>query len=107
MNRAILEHMKTIKITLGLGGIKLMRDMKEYQMMADHCQSARIRSYFEGLRELGNVFIVPAENIVDLLESGDLLKRHPQDLKDLLRMRHDFHLISSRVTLLEIASDSS
>ena len=84
-----MAHVKKQTITLGMGGMMLMRDLTGYRSFASQLESEAVNIKFSILRDVANIFIVPEENLQTLIEDSHLAMMDKQELLSLIHLRND------------------
>lgn len=92
MQRVIWTHVRLFQVSVGIGGMRLMRDMGEYRDLVKRLHiSPAVEEGYAQLKEAANIFVVPPTNLRPLLEESSLLARLPASERlGLVRQRTDF-----------------
>jgi len=88
--RSLLSHFKKFKVSKGLGGLKLLRDLTEYKDTLKLFQRQAIDDAFEVLCEIAKIHLVAAENLKTVIEEGPLSRMDRSDLMNYIRLRSDY-----------------
>jgi hypothetical protein len=89
--RSLISHIKKQPVSLGLGGMKLLRDMTEYSEFGAKLESKIARSKFELLKNIANIHIVPANQLSAYINdaSAPLSLADKNDLLSFVPLRSD------------------
>lgn len=86
----LLEHMKKFIIST-TGALILSHDLARYQLCFSQFGITEIDKRFELLKHIGNIYIVRGENVLELVESDEILSRiDPMEMKELTSLRENF-----------------
>ena len=89
IGRTLLGHIKQQSISVGMGGMVLMRDLTAYKAFAGRLDSESVNEKFAILRDIANVFIVPEENLQSLIDDSYLARLDKEEMQVLIRLRQD------------------
>jgi len=95
---ALLAHVKRQQISLGLGGMMLLRDLTQYKEFAKQFGSPIVTEKFAILRDVANIHIVPSENIQTLIEDSHLANMDREELNLIIQLRSDMQSPTSTPT---------
>ena len=72
------------------GGLLLSKDLTEYQNLVEAFNLPSLRERFDLLRQMGNLFTVPPQNLSGIMDSGLLARFDKQALMKLVELRADY-----------------
>jgi len=76
----LLKHFSQYPVSMGLGGMKLLRDITEYKEFIDTLGFEKITTKFNTLRSLANIFVVSSDDLGELLRQDPYLNKLPRSL---------------------------
>lgn len=89
--RVLLDHLKRFTISQGMGGLKLKRDMQEYDGFAkDDLGIKAITKLYSILPELANIHLLAPSQLKGLLEDSALCNLSREEGLQFLRLRSDW-----------------
>ncbi|CUA70358.1 Exocyst complex component sec10 [Schizosaccharomyces pombe 972h-] [Rhizoctonia solani] len=86
----LLEHLRKFSVN-ETGGIMLAKDLKSYQDIIATYNIAALDERYEFLRQLGNVFLVPAQSLKSFVTESYLGRIDAQLLRPYLAQRSDWN----------------
>ncbi|GAB1523618.1 Exocyst complex component 5 [Rhizoctonia solani] len=86
----LLEHLRKFSVN-ETGGIMLAKDLKSYQDTISTYNIAALDERYEFLRQLGNVFLVPAQSLKSFVTESYLGRIDAQLLRPYLAQRSDWN----------------
>jgi len=86
----LLNHFKKFKVSKGLGGLKLMRDLAEYKDLIQIFDIPQVNDAFELLGEISKVHLVAPENLKTVIEEGPLSRMDKNEVMNYVRLRSDY-----------------
>ncbi|CAE6391420.1 Exocyst complex component SEC10 [Rhizoctonia solani AG-1 IB] len=86
----LLEHLRKFSVN-ETGGIMLAKDLKSYQDIISTYNLAPLDERYEFLRQLGNVFLVPAQSLKSFVTESYLGRIDAQLLRPYLAQRSDWN----------------
>ena len=89
LSRIILDHVKKQVVSLGFGGMALMRDLASYKEFTAKFECEVVTEKFEILRDVANIHMVPSGNLQSLMEESSLSKMDKEELLSIIRSRAD------------------
>eukprot|EP00696_Hemimastix_kukwesjijk_P010882 gnl/Hemi2/23696_TR7954_c0_g2_i1.p1 gnl/Hemi2/23696_TR7954_c0_g2~~gnl/Hemi2/23696_TR7954_c0_g2_i1.p1 ORF type:complete len:716 (+),score=197.92 gnl/Hemi2/23696_TR7954_c0_g2_i1:62-2209(+) len=85
----LLDHMRKFVVST-VGGLRLMRDLTEYQNRIRDFNIPAADERFALLRELGNVYLVAPENLRNLMQESGLAKMRASEVHAYIAQRADY-----------------
>eukprot|EP00698_Gefionella_okellyi_P003529 TRINITY_DN13320_c0_g1_i1.p1 TRINITY_DN13320_c0_g1~~TRINITY_DN13320_c0_g1_i1.p1 ORF type:complete len:727 (+),score=150.50 TRINITY_DN13320_c0_g1_i1:29-2209(+) len=85
----LMDHIRKFTISSD-GGLRLMRDLTEFQKVVEQFKLPAVDAQYEVLRDIANVFVVSPQFISGLLTDSALRKLADGELATLVKMRADF-----------------
>jgi len=87
----LLEHFKRFTVSQGMGGMKLKRDVQEYQQCAlSFSPFGPVIEAFEVLNDLASIHLVEAGQLRHLMEESALANLKRSQVMDYIKLRSDF-----------------
>jgi len=90
IQKSLMAHFKKFKISKGLGGLKLMRDLAEYKDTLKLFQIPTVDEACEILGEISKIHLVAPENLKTVVEEGLLSRMDKNELLAYVRLRNDY-----------------
>jgi len=88
--RMLLAHFKKFKVSKGIGGLRVMRDLAEYKDSVKIFHLPAVNEAFEILCEISKIHLVAPENLKTIIEEGVLSRLDKNELMAYIRLRSDF-----------------
>ncbi|CAB1113650.1 unnamed protein product [Ectocarpus sp. CCAP 1310/34] len=90
VHELFVEHLKKTKVNV-IGAFILANDVNRLQEVLGRFGCEGVTSAAEQLREIANLYVVPPENLLSLMEQGRLAEMGKEELVGFVRMRADYH----------------
>jgi len=90
IQKLLMNHFKKFKISKGLGGLKLMRDLAEYKDTLKLFQIPTVDEACEILGEISKIHLVAPENLKTVVDEGLLSRMDKNELLTYVRLRSDY-----------------
>eukprot|EP00727_Mastigamoeba_balamuthi_P003016 m51a1_g12711 hypothetical protein (137) ;mRNA; f:191-702 len=92
VHETLLTHFKKFQVTVGAGGLHLMRDLSEYRDCARLFGATSTDKLFEQLSDIAKLFLISPSNFLELIKESQLAQMHRPEVLEFIKNRSDFDI---------------